>query len=129
MCGKFVNVEQYRKLVLPKGKDYGGGASYRERIITPDNGFKTIGGGFNVVLPGKGGDYHFHTHQDSVLIIIGGEGTRLLEGKEFKVKAGDIIMIAAKEKHKLRNTGTTDLKYFEFKAPINQPDSIKINEK
>lgn len=126
MCGKVVSIEQYRKLedIPREGKQ-----PYREQIITPEMGFKAMGGIFASFLPGGSADYHYHTYQEHILIVISGEGTRTIDGKVYKIKAGDIVMTTANEKHDIQNTGTSELRYLQFSAPTSQRDNIKAEEK
>lgn len=72
-------------------------------------------GVFGLVVPGsKGGNYHYHEKGEHIITIISGEGTEIIEGEEFPVKAGDVLFIPAGEKHTIMNNSDRDLRYFGF---------------
>jgi len=57
---------------------------------------------------------HYHTQRESWILVLSGEGKEVVEGKEYPVKANDLLFIPAKEKHRIENTASTELKYVEF---------------
>jgi uncharacterized cupin superfamily protein len=90
------------------------GEAYKPEILTSEQGAKSLGGLFGLVPPGTPGVYHFHRNRESVIIIVSGEATEIVEGKEISVKAGDILFIPSGEKHALENRSNRDVRYFEF---------------
>lgn len=44
-------------------------------------------------------NYHSHKHRDEVWVVLSGTGRTLVDGKEQKVKAGDVITMAAGCRH------------------------------
>jgi len=90
------------------------GLNSKSEILT-DCGAQKLTGVFGLVRPGgKGGDYHYHENDEHIIIIIEGEGTELVEGKEIPVKAGDILFVPAGEKHTTMNNSDKDLRYIGF---------------
>ena len=69
-----------------------------------------------VIVPSKAppGKLHFHTERESLILVLSGEGKETVEGKEYSIKANDLLFIPAKEKHSIENTGNTELKYIEI---------------
>lgn len=49
--------------------------------------------------PGHRMNYHSHEHRDEVWTVISGEGRTIVDGMEQKVKAGDVITMAAGCRH------------------------------
>ncbi|MFH1241489.1 MAG: cupin domain-containing protein [Pseudomonadota bacterium] len=72
-------------------------------------------GVFGLVVPGgQGGDVHSHDKGEHIILILSGEGVELVEGKEFPVKAGDILFVPAGLKHTILNRSNKDLRYLGF---------------
>lgn len=49
--------------------------------------------------PGHKMNYHSHEHRDEVWTVISGEGRTIVDGMEQKVKAGDVVTMAAGCRH------------------------------
>ncbi len=100
--------------------------TYRLDLVTPEKGAKELGG-FLVIIPPEGEmPYHYHEKRESLIFLIKGEATEIVEGKEFPVKAGEVLSIPAGEKHKIVNRSDEDLRYLEFFAPM-KPDFIEVD--
>lgn len=105
------------------------GVAYKPEILTPDQGAKGLGGIFGLVPPGTPGVYHFHRNRESIIIILSGEATETVEGKEIPVKAGDILFIPAGEKHAIENRSGRDLRYIEFFThPPVKADFVEVKQ-
>ena len=52
---------------------------------------------------------HVHDNIEEVFYIVRGSGVAVLDGKEYPVKAGDIVPIPAGVRHAMRNDGTDTL--------------------
>lgn len=50
--------------------------------------------------------------------MIAGELMEIVDEKEIPLKAGDVMYIAAGEKHKMENRSDWDARYIEFFTPI-----------
>jgi len=57
---------------------------------------------------------HVHSEEE-YLMVVEGEGTWSVEGREFDAKAGDILYAAPWDEHGIRNTGTEPLRFVVFK--------------
>jgi uncharacterized cupin superfamily protein len=87
---------------------------YRPAILIAEHGAKNLGGMFGLLPAGSQVPYHWHRQRESVIMIISGEATEVIEGKEFPIKAGDVLFIPAGEKHTTINRSSKELRYFEF---------------
>ena len=59
--------------------------------------------------PDKSTSGHKHEGQEEGYIFMQGSGRMELDGKEFNVKEGDLILIEDGVFHRVHNTGTVDL--------------------
>ena len=57
---------------------------------------------------------HYHTHREGWILVLSGEGKEIVNGKEYEIKANDLLFIPAKEKHRIENTGKDELKVLEM---------------
>ena len=102
------------------------GENHRLDLVTPEQKAKELGGFLSIIPAGGEVPYHFHEKRESLLFIIKGEGVEIVEGKEYPVKAGDVLYIPTGEKHKIVNRTNKDLRYLEFFAPM-KPDFIEVD--
>lgn len=106
---KIFKSEEYMKMVNPTP-----GKAYRPEILMKEHQAKNLGGMFGLLVPGSQVPYHYHNNRESVIIAISGEATEVIEGKEFPIKAGDVLFIPAGEKHTTINRSKQDFRYLEF---------------
>lgn len=66
------------------------------RVIDIEDGSMTIKVTLN---PGHSMNYHSHNHRDEVWTVISGDGRTIVDGIEQKVKAGDVVTMAAGCRH------------------------------
>ncbi len=90
------------------------GKPYRSEILTSDHNAKALGGLFGLLVPGSQIPYHYHRQRESIIIAISGEAIEIIEGREFPVKAGDVLHISSGEKHTTVNRSSADFRYLEF---------------
>lgn len=70
---------------------------------------------------------HVHSEEE-YLMVLEGDGTWSVEGREFEASVGDILYAAPWDEHGIRNTGSQPLKFVVFKwnpkpvEPMPQPD-------
>lgn len=70
---------------------------------------------------------HMHSEEE-YLMVLEGEGTWSVKGKDFPAKAGDVLYAAPWDEHGIKNTGKTPLSFVVFKwnpkpvEPAKQPD-------
>jgi quercetin dioxygenase-like cupin family protein len=106
---KIFKTEEYVKMENPTP-----GKPYRPEILTADHGAKNLGGMFGLLVPGSQVPYHYHNNRESIIIAISGEAIEVIEGKEFPIKAGDVLYIPAGEKHTTINRSDKDFRYLEY---------------
>lgn len=56
---------------------------------------------------------HIHV-QEEILLMLEGEATMHIDGKEFKTSVGDVIFLDANVPHGITNTGNVPCEYFAF---------------
>ncbi len=106
---KIFKSDEYMKMANPTP-----GKPYRPEILTKEHQAKNLGGMFGLLVPGSQVPYHYHNNRESIIIVISGEATEVVEGKETPIKAGDILFIPAEEKHSMINRSKQDFRYLEF---------------
>ena len=103
------------------------GKPYRPEVLTAEHGAKDIGGMFGLLVPGSQVPYHYHKNRESIIIVLSGEATEVIDGKETPIKAGDILFIPAGEKHTTINQSNKDFRYIEyFTCPPVGADFIEV---
>ena len=116
---KMFKIEEYVDMENPNP-----GNPYRPEILTNEHKAKNLGGMFGLLVPDSQVPYHYHKNRESVIIVISGDATEIVEGEEIPIKAGDVMYIPAGEKHKTINRSDKDFRYLEFlPAPRSQPTS------
>jgi quercetin dioxygenase-like cupin family protein len=106
---KIFKSQEYIKMANPTP-----GKPYRPEILTKEHQAKKLGGMFGLLVAGSQVPYHYHNNRESIIIVISGEATEVIEGKEIPVKAGDVLFIPAGEKHSTINRSNQDFRYLEF---------------
>jgi quercetin dioxygenase-like cupin family protein len=106
---KVFKSEEYVKLANPTP-----GKPYRPEILMKEHQAKNLGGMFGLLVPGSQVPYHYHNNRESIIIAISGEAFEVIDGKEIRVKAGEILFIPAGEKHATINRSNQDFRYLEF---------------
>jgi quercetin dioxygenase-like cupin family protein len=100
---------------------------YQPDALTQEDQAKELGGLFSLLGPGSRVPYHYHNNRESIIIIISGKATEIVEGKEIPIKAGDILYLPAGERHATVNTSDKDVRYFEFfTRPPRQADFVEV---
>lgn len=75
--------------------------SWSYRVINTENNSATI----ISQLPGEGNRRHYHPNWNEWWFIIQGEWEWEIEGKDFRVKKGDIVFIEKMKVHKITAVG------------------------
>lgn len=73
--------------------------------------------GINAFEPGQQHALHAHAGQDKVYLVAEGHGLFLLEGAEWPMTVGDLLVAPADVPHGVRNTGTERLVVVAVLAP------------
>jgi quercetin dioxygenase-like cupin family protein len=103
------------------------GQSYRPEILTAEQGAKSLGGMFGLLIPGAQVPYHFHKQRESIILVISGQATEVIEGREIPIQAGDVLYIPAGEKHTTINRSKEDFRYLEFfTCPPLSADFVEV---
>lgn len=118
---KAFSVDEYTGMQNPTP-----GQVYRTEILTTEDGANDVGGLFGILVAGSQVPYHYHKKRESVLMAISGEAIEIMDGKEFPIKAGEIIFIPAEIKHQTINRSESDFRYLEFFT--NPPTSADFYE-
>lgn len=66
-----------------------------------------------------------HRRSSQFIRIEKGKGIAEIGGSLYRLKAGDAVMIPAKTKHNIINTGNKDLKLYTVYSPPVHNDNIK----
>ena len=115
-------IEEFVKMENPNP-----GTRFRQDILTNEQKAENLGGMFGLLSPGNQVPYHFHNKRESIIIVISGEGTEIVEGKEIPIKANDVLYIPAGEKHMTVNRTDKALRYLEFfTCPPVEADFIEV---
>ena len=73
--------------------------------------------GLNAFESGQGHALHAHTGQDKVYLVVEGEGVFLIEGRELKMKPGELLVAPEGVPHGVRNDGPRRLLVLAVLAP------------
>lgn len=79
------------------------------------------------VLP-VGSDIGLHRHtrdNEEVYVVVTGRGMMTLDGAEFEVSPGDVIVNRPGGEHALRNTGDTELRLVVLEAAVRDPEAAR----
>lgn len=85
------------------------GSEVRE-LLHPDNSIiENMSIAEAMVKPGEATREHFHRESEDVYYILQGEGEMHLDGEKVAVRAGDAVLIPARARHFIVNTGKEEL--------------------
>lgn len=90
---------------------------YRLELLTDKNDAKNLGGIFGIMPPAAPGAkpaYRYHKNRESIIMVISGEATEMVEGQTIPLKAGDVIFIPPMVKYTIMNNPGKDFRYIEF---------------
>ena len=115
-----------------KSKNPNPGERHRVDVLTHGaEGVKHLSGQLSTIPAGKPGEkpqYHYHANRESIIQILAGDVTEMIEGKPVHLKPGDVIYIAPGTKHSMINNSPTDeAKYMEFYSPI-AADNVPVKD-
>jgi mannose-6-phosphate isomerase-like protein (cupin superfamily) len=67
-----------------------------------------------------------HPQADQVLIVMDGHGRAKIEGEEYEIEEGDVLVINAGEKHQIVADGAVSLRTMNIYAPVAYLDESHI---
>ena len=70
-----------------------------------------------------------HPDNDQFFRFESGSGKCVIDGNDYKVKDGDVIVVPAGAKHNVINAGTNELKMYTLYGPPNHQDGTIRNTK
>ena len=70
-----------------------------------------------------------HPDNDQFFRFESGSGKCVIDGNDYKVKDGDVIVVPAGAKHNVINVGTKELKMYTLYGPPNHQDGTIRNTK
>ena len=85
---------------------------FSHRLVGADNGDVNACMYFVNAPPGKGPVLHRHPY-DKIAVVHSGSARWTVEGKEFDVGPGEVLVVKAGEAHKFTNVGTEPLVQFD----------------
>jgi quercetin dioxygenase-like cupin family protein len=95
----------------------------RQAIFTPDDG-QTFN--FAIVNFSAGSRNKFHTHtSDQILVVTEGSGTVATDAGERAIKAGDVVLIPAGEKHWHGAPGSTPMSHITITAKDSKTTQLE----
>jgi len=83
-----------------------------------------------VVYPNSQLSLQSHNHRAEQWVIVEGEGTVTLGDKELKLKKGDNVSIAVKEKHRMSNFTNSEVVFIEVQNGdyLGEDDIIRYED-
>lgn len=119
---KIIRTDEYRRMAdpTPPGRAL-------NKILTTADGAKEIEGIF-VVFPGiRHGRTHYHEKREGIFLILSGRARITVEGRDYPIRAGDIIFLSAGEKHTITNESGEEFRFMEFFTnPPHEADWIAV---
>jgi mannose-6-phosphate isomerase-like protein (cupin superfamily) len=107
------------------------GERQRVQILSSSDHAGLLAGIFGSIPPAQPGEtpsYHFHRRRESIIQILSGDGTEMVEGNAVPLAPGDVIYLPPNVKHTLmNNSATEELRYMEFYTPT-APDVVREGE-
>lgn len=80
-----------------------------QTLAGPQHGLQSLEVWSQSIDPGSGTPPHRHDCEEVVVVLVG-EGTLLMHGKEARFRAGDTVLLPRNEVHQLLNTGSGPLR-------------------
>ncbi len=104
------------------------GSRIRE-IMAPRNSMVERQSLAEAVVP-VGGETHEHYHATSeeIYFMLSGEAEMWVEGETFRVRQGDSVALLPGNRHKIRNTGNTELVFLCICVPPYEHEDTVITE-
>jgi quercetin dioxygenase-like cupin family protein len=118
---KLFKAEDFIRVKNPKP-----GQRFLKDILPRVGELTQLAGVFGLLEPGTQVPYHYHRQRHSIIIVIGGEATEIIEGEEIPLKTHDVLYISPGEKHMTLNKTDTVFRYLEFFTNLTPDDFVEI---
>ena len=99
-------------------KDTEDNQNFRRVLFTGDNSQLVV----MSIPPGGEVGKETHRYTEQTLFFLSGTGKGELDGKEFPIGPGDVVVVVPGTDHNFWNTGTADMKIYTVYAPPNHID-------
>ena len=93
-------------------------ANFRQVLFTGTNSQLVL----MSIPPGTAVGAETHKYTEQTLFFLSGTGMGELDGKQFSIVPGDVVVVVPGTEHNFWNTGTTPLKIYTTYAPPNHID-------
>lgn len=104
-------------------KDWYKDKGYKKKVLLENPTDKTALQ-INIVNPKTTLQSHYHKNMIESVYVLTGEAILIIDGKEFPMKANEIITIEPNEIHTVRNDSTEEFKYLVFKSNVKKDDKF-----
>lgn len=71
---------------------------------------------------------HYHEDMEEIFVIVGGQAQMHVSGQTYELGPGDSLVVAPREIHSMRNTGTTDVEYLVVGISLGQNGRTIVTE-
>lgn len=72
-------------------------------------------------------EHHYHNEMNDIYLIASGTSTAIVNGREVKLKKGDVLVVEPLEKHTFKES-SDDYFHFVINMPFVKEDKVTINE-
>lgn len=83
--------------------------------------------GMVIIQPGEDFTCHLHDHVEEDFLTLEGSVDIYIDGERFVLHPGDLIQVAPKKQHYLKNVGAVPWRAVFVKAPFDPNDKINID--
>jgi len=105
------------------------GRGEQVKLINSNLGTEKVDVHLNRLIPGgPAGRLHHHSEADNIYIVKCGEGTLVVEGTSYVIRADDVVYIPGGTKHSLANRSADMLEIFEIYAPSGKHFDFVLDE-
>ena len=119
-----MKVVRKNELKHEERKNYLRAIASRVEILNTDK----VAGVLHVIVPkGRKSDRHYHSTFKEIFIPLT-KGIIEIDGEEFEVDSGDVIIVNEKEVHSAKATKDNDFELFAIKLPEDESDRTSVDK-
>lgn len=96
--------------------------TFNRRLVGITEGIENVEVIIGEMEPGGLADPHLHENIEQIMYILSGEMHAIIEGKEAKLSAGDIVWIPKRATHDIRNAGDEKLRFVLIYSPQKESE-------